>query len=454
MNGYTGSLLYQGIPRGMRPLGSHGRPAWRSHAQMQSLIRQTIRDRARADRAAAFFAVPVLEQDGESLSWYAQTRGMARAWADLSESERKRVDEEILVIRNDLTDLIKQMRDRAGAAVGLAEVIEQALERPGSRDSVYLVGDQPVSVFWGFQDEQIRPAAAVGDVKAGLPRWPTKQAAAPDPVAPDVVIAPVTPAPAEAPRAGNWRWLLWLLLGLMLLALLFYLLRGCDQASRASPEQTAPPLAAQEPIRPDSPLERPIPKVPELVEPELMTLVPETPPPSRFKPNQPMVLGEGESVQLAPVAKGTPLTATLEWTSAIDLDLHAIYRLADGTVGSVNFGIKKGPGIELDNDANMSGRTGRHREVITISDTSAFSEILLVANIFCLPLVGCPQRSFSEFDGLVSIRSARQEDVRVRLTSSNPARWYVIARITHTDKGLVIRNIDRVSLGAPNLDFR
>jgi hypothetical protein len=180
---------------------------------------------------------------------------MARAWADLSESERKRVDEEILVIRNDLTDLIKQMRDRAGAAIGLAEVIEQALERPGSRDSVYLVGDQPVSVFWGFQDEQIRPVAAAGDIKAGLPRWPIKQAAAPDPVAPDVVIAPVAPAPAEAPREGRWRWLLWLLLGLMLLALLFYLLRGCDQAPRASPEQTAPPLAAQEPIRPDSPLD-------------------------------------------------------------------------------------------------------------------------------------------------------------------------------------------------------
>jgi hypothetical protein len=246
-----GSLLAQSSPKSLRVLGSHGRAAWHSHAPIQSLIRQSIRDRGRAERVAAFFASPVLEPDGEVMSWYAAARGFARPWSMLGEDERRRAEGEVSEICRELSELAVAIRSRSSGGGALAEVIEQALRRPETCDSLFLVGDQPVSVWWGFQDQPASADTAPPAALPPLPQWPPAkveseptQSPAPEPV----------PPAAVSERPAVWRWMKWLLLALLLILLLMavFALRGCERwpwDRDGAAEEPGPPIA--QPVAPE-----------------------------------------------------------------------------------------------------------------------------------------------------------------------------------------------------------
>jgi hypothetical protein len=115
----------------------------------------------------------------------------------------------------------------------LGRSLQLATRRP-SDDYVFVVGEQPVIVAWGYEG-------------AGLP----PPFVAPVAAAPAVTLATV-PAIAATAGPGWLRWLWALLLGLLLLLLLFaasWLLRGCAPV----PPEVALARIAPEPVPPAPP---------------------------------------------------------------------------------------------------------------------------------------------------------------------------------------------------------
>jgi uncharacterized protein involved in tellurium resistance len=342
-------------------------------------------------------------------------------------------------------------------------VIGQALRRPETGDSLFLVGDQPVSVWWGFQDQPARLDSTAPATLPPLPQWPRKTDEPGEHLEPSAATsrASAFPAPAAALSSGVWRWLQWVLLAIALLALMLLALRGCQNVPgllAANPPAPAldPPAADQAAQRPqDGPF---APVDPAIGSGQTGPAVGDGPKPSpaELAPSDRTVrLSEGERVQLAPVTSGAVMTVTLEWSTAVDLDLWAIFRRPDGSQGEVFFSSKVDKGIELDNDAGTDMRSGRHREIITVSDFSAFSELLFVANIFDSDLLKNlikPSQSFSEFDGKVTVRTSAREEVFVALTANDKASWFAIAKLVNVGGKPEVKNVNRVSRFKPRVE--
>jgi hypothetical protein len=196
---------------GVRPLGVRGEPLHAVAPQLISVIRRRL-----GGAAADLLAEPQMRESGDGIDWYAAGDGPVRRLADTSEAERTAALAAIETQLAAIDALGGQLETSAGDEARLVgRSLRLATRRP-SDDFVYLVGDKPVIVAWGYEADSAASLAGFG--LPTLPPAAFRQAA-------------MASAPALPAVIVGWAW--WvraLLAGLLLLLLLLLtsaLLRAC-----------------------------------------------------------------------------------------------------------------------------------------------------------------------------------------------------------------------------------
>ena len=176
---------------------------------------------------------------------------------------------------------------------------------------------------------------------------------------------------------------------------------------------------------------------------------------------------QGDSVAIPQTGKElseyTPgvekIKAILEWNAAVDLDIHAFYRLKGGKKdGHVYFGDKgrkrKSPHIHLDKDMGVGNVGGDNKEVMAIETLSAVDSVLIATNIFRMfGGIFAEGDNFAKYDGKVKLVTNKFATIEVPLISSKPARWCVIALIDNSDPyAPLVTNVNKVTDSEPKLD--
>ena len=246
-----GNVLVTSTLPGVRPLGVRGEPLHNAQAQLRAVVRRRL-----GDRHFHLLAEPEPHALGGRIDWYCAVPGTVRRLAELPEPERE-------ASRNDIDGLLADI-DRTGQSLESGPTddgrlagrsLRLAARRP-SDEHLFLVGDQPVVVCWGYD------LAAAGAVlpAAFVPSTATPASPPPPPpLAPLLAMpAPVPDAPsvpvASAAAAARFPWLFWLLASLLAIAILMaasWLLRQYlpVEPDRRVTVLPGPPLPLPPPVR-------------------------------------------------------------------------------------------------------------------------------------------------------------------------------------------------------------
>jgi hypothetical protein len=225
---------------GVRPLGVRGEPLHNTHAQLRSVIRRRL-----GNAPADLLAEPQLRESGDGIDWYAGWEGQVRRFADLTPEEKNSVLAEVAQQTSSIETLGTQLgASDSDEARLVGRSLQLSTKRP-SDDFIYMVGDKPAIVAWGYEED-----AAATLLPGNLPTLP------PPPPKPPAVLASL---PLAAVPIGWAPWLKALLMGLFLLLFLLlasWLLRSCipmgPDVNVATLETEAPP--APEPPPDPTPL--------------------------------------------------------------------------------------------------------------------------------------------------------------------------------------------------------
>jgi hypothetical protein len=228
---------------GVRPLGVRGEPLHNAAPQLRRVVRRRL-----GDDAADLLAEPQPHEDGKSIDWYADWPGAVRPLSALEPGCMAAVSADI---ERRLADIRRLGDALAGAGpredTGLVGLSLKLAARAPAESFIFVVGERPVIVCWGYEKE-----AAAALLPAALPKAPLVSPTAHRAVleAPPVAraLAPVRPASPVIP------WARTLLAALPLLLLLLagaWLLRSWlpaepDLALATREGPPAPP--APEPI--------------------------------------------------------------------------------------------------------------------------------------------------------------------------------------------------------------
>lgn len=227
---------------GVRPLGVRGEPLHNAAPQLRRVVRRRL-----GDAAADLLADPQLHESGQGIDWYAGWSGPVRPVAELAPAERDallaKVEATLAEIRR-LGDMLaghgpKEETGTVGLSLKLAA-------RAPSPAFVFLVGDRPVIVAWGYEKE-----AANALLPLALARVPERR-----PVLEAAQVArPALPAVNPAAGVPWWRTLAVALPLLLLLIGGAWLLRGLLPvdpdvaiATREGPPAPPPPEALPDPV--------------------------------------------------------------------------------------------------------------------------------------------------------------------------------------------------------------
>ena len=212
---------------GVRPLGVRGEPLHNSAPQLRRVVRRRL-----GDGAADLLADPQLHEDGKAIDWYASWPGAVQP---LSALDPARKEEVLAGVERSLADIRRLGDQLAGAGpredMGLVGLSLQLAARAPADSFVFMVGERPVIVCWGYEKE-----AAAALLPVALP--PQPPLANPS-VHRSVLAAPAAERtlPAVRPLASTTiPWARTLRPALPLLLLLLggaWLLRGCLPADPA-----------------------------------------------------------------------------------------------------------------------------------------------------------------------------------------------------------------------------
>lgn len=162
----------------------------------------------------------------------------------------------------------------------------------------------------------------------------------------------------------------------------------------------------------------------------------------------------GESTPLSLQKKALSIVhVKLQWTKAVDLDLHAFYKTKSGQFGHVYFGNKGDlnhePYIRLDQDAGVGNTAGNNEENLKIKNLQHFSSIIIATNIFRFLGFLNQGDHFAKYDGRVILQTDAGQEVTVPLVSEEQGRWCLIAKIDHSGPVPQVININRVQKEEP-----
>ena len=232
---------------GVRPLGVRGEPLHNAAGQLRRVVRRRL-----GDEAADLLADPQLHEDGKAIDWYAGWPGEVKRVADLEPLRRSAVLSQVDLMLGDIGKLGRALGQASSKTGGVDDsgVVGRSLLLAGRRPAesfVFLVGEKPVVVCWGYEME-----GAPAVMPPSLPRVP-------EPVHRAVLQAPavllVAAARLAAPAGIPWlRTLLAALPFLLLLLAGAWLLRSLlpddpalTLATREGPP-APPPAAAPDPL--------------------------------------------------------------------------------------------------------------------------------------------------------------------------------------------------------------
>jgi hypothetical protein len=185
----------------MRPLGVRGEPLHHAQAQIRAVVRRRL-----GDRHYYLLAEPQPHDTGGRIDWYSVCTGPIRALPELPEAERDGVRLGIDALLADIDRLGRELESAEAEDSRLAgRSLRLAARRPAD-DHLFLVGDQPVIVCWGYDTDT---AGAVLPPAFIPPATPYVGPA-----------APVLPVSRALATTTPFPWLFWLLTGLVAIALL------------------------------------------------------------------------------------------------------------------------------------------------------------------------------------------------------------------------------------------
>jgi hypothetical protein len=219
----SGTTLVRTTLTGVRPLGVRGEPLHHAEAQIRAVIRRRL-----GDRHFHLLAEPEPHDLGGRIDWYSEVAGAVRLLSALPEPERDAARGDIDALLADIDRLGQSLGSGTSEDAQLAgRSLRLAARRP-SDDYLFLVGDQPVIVCWGYDTDAagaVLPPAFLAAPTAAAPAA-TVPPPMPPPLAPAMTLAP---AGAAALRE-RFPWLFWLLAGLLAILVLLaasWLLRHC-----------------------------------------------------------------------------------------------------------------------------------------------------------------------------------------------------------------------------------
>ena len=194
---------------GVRPLGVRGEPLHNSAAQIRRVVRRRL-----GDDSADLLAEPQLHEDGSAIDWYAAWPGDVRQVANLEPAERSAI---LARVDASLADIARLGQTLKGAGDGddmgvVGRSLHLAARRP-AESFVFLVGDKPVVVCWGYEKE-----AANTLLPTVAPKVPPP--AAPAPVVRHQSVLEPAALPVTATHAATIPWARTLLAAVPLLLLL------------------------------------------------------------------------------------------------------------------------------------------------------------------------------------------------------------------------------------------
>ncbi|WP_422036444.1 SrfA family protein [Reyranella sp.] len=209
---------------GVRPLGVRGEPLHNAAPQLRRVVRRRL-----GDEAADLLADPQLHENDQGIDWYAGWSGPIRAVTDLPQAEQDAV---LAGVERTLAEIRRLGDMLAGHGpkeeTGVVGLSLKLAARAPSPAFVFLVGDRPVIVAWGYEKE-----AASALLPLTLPRVPDARVAEARPLERRPVLeaaqrTPISALPAVIPAAGVpwWRTLAAALPLLLLLLAGAWALRG------------------------------------------------------------------------------------------------------------------------------------------------------------------------------------------------------------------------------------
>ncbi len=210
---------------GVRPLGVRGEPLHNAAPQLRRVVRRRL-----GNAAADLLADPQLHEDGTAIDWHAGWPGTVQPVADLDPARRA----EVLAEVDRLLAEIRRLGDALASTgpredTGLVGLSLKLAARAPSPSFIFLVGDRPVIVAWGYEKEE---AAAL--LPLGVAAVPGRRSVL-DPQ-PDRGLPSPLMSGAGAPRSTIIPWARSLAAALPLLLLVLagaWLLRGCLPADPA-----------------------------------------------------------------------------------------------------------------------------------------------------------------------------------------------------------------------------
>ncbi|MCP4696752.1 MAG: hypothetical protein GY862_07875 [Gammaproteobacteria bacterium] len=157
------------------------------------------------------------------------------------------------------------------------------------------------------------------------------------------------------------------------------------------------------------------------------------------------------------------------WKAAVDLDLHAYYRIIPGqepektgmlskmfgsgkekSEGHVFFSSmgskKKFPWIALDQDAGIGDQGGDNEENLHFIDLKLMQHVLIVANIY-----NKPNANFASFDGRVVLMADNRE-IEVPLSASKPGSYCIIAHVDLSGGQPMLINVNKTQTDEPSIE--
>ncbi len=242
----AGTTLVRTTLTGVRPLGVRGEPLHATHEQIRGVIRRRL-----GERHARLLAEPQPDDVGRRIDWYSDVPGSVVPLSALPEPARSETLAQVGALIADIAALGAQLQQAPSSDARITgRALELACRRP-SDDYVFVVGEQPVVVCWGYEPD------AAGALLP--PAFPARTPAVAEPVPPAAPIAAPPPPPAPVVAAATpFPWLGWLLasaLAVVLALTTAYVLRQfLPEQPVVAVTQLPPPPAPPAPPPPPNPL--------------------------------------------------------------------------------------------------------------------------------------------------------------------------------------------------------
>ncbi|TWT08795.1 VWA domain-containing protein [Reyranella sp. CPCC 100927] len=133
---------------GARPLGVRGEPLHNAQDQIRGALRRRL-----GERYARLLAEPQSYDGGRATDWYTAASGPVQRFSSLPAARQKALLAEVDGLLGDIEALARRFGEAEsedGRLLGRALAL--AVRRP-SDDYLFLIGDQPVIVCWGYESD-------------------------------------------------------------------------------------------------------------------------------------------------------------------------------------------------------------------------------------------------------------------------------------------------------------